>query len=111
VKHDIVAFDHSVQPLSELQDHSLKRCIFEGNDVSAVGTQEMVMMVPARVGRLKARRAVADIDALNETKLNQDFKHPIDARDADCSTILAKLIKDLLRSQTAFLGGELLHNR
>jgi len=55
-------------------------------------------MLPARVGGLKARRTVANIDALNQTKLSQDFEHPVHARDADCSTILAKLIKDLLRS-------------
>ncbi len=111
MKHDIVAFDHSVQPLSKLQDHSLKCCIFEGNDVSAVRTQEMVVVLPARVSGLEARRAVANIDALNQTELNQDFEHPIHARDADCSTILPKLIEDLLGGQTAFLGGELLHNR
>ena len=107
MKHDIVPVDHSVQPFAELHDHSLKRYVFESNHVSALRTQEMVMVLPARVGRLETRCAIADVDALNQTQVNQDIEYAIHARDPDCPTILAELIKDLLGRQAAFLGGEL----
>ena len=83
----------------------------EGFDFAAVVADEVMVVFAVCVNRLEARRAGADVDALDEAVLAQLLEHPVDARDADAAAFGAQLVEDLLRGQAAVLAPEELDHR
>src|SRR6266566_4189432 len=69
------------------------------------------MMLPARVDRLEAGRAGADVDPLDEPVLAQLLEHAVDAGNPDAAVFRAQLIEDLLGGQAAILASQQLDDR
>jgi hypothetical protein len=66
----------------------------------------VVVVLTTREGRLEARRAAAEVDAVDETALGQLVERAIDARDTDAIPLGAQSIEELLRGDAAVLRGE-----
>ena len=89
----------------------LERRVVERVDLAAVAADEMVVMLAARLGRLKARHAMPEVDSVHKPKLREQFEHTVDARDADGATRRAEPIEQLLCGKAALLGGEVADHR
>ena len=87
-------------------DRRLEAGVLERLDLPAVVADEVVMMVAARVGRLEACDAVAEVDPLHEPERVHTFECAVDARDSDTAAARAHFVVDLLRRQTAILLAE-----
>ena len=64
------------------------------------------MVVAARVDRLVAGDARAEVDPLDEALGGEELEHAVDARDPDPAARGAQPVEDLLRGQAAVLLGE-----
>ena len=63
-------------------------------------------MLAAGIGRLVARRAVADVEALDEAEVVQQIERAVDARDARPLTARAQLVGDVAGRQAAAVARE-----
>ena len=91
-RHDVSA------SVGDSLDRRLERGVFERLDLPAVVTDEMVMMVAARVGRLEARDSVSEVDSLDESEVGHAVERAVDARDPD---LLAEEFHDDAASTSA----------
>ena len=89
MQHDVVAVYHRVESPAKLRDSPLESRVLERHNVAALGAQQMVLVLAARIGGLESRGAVSDLDALDETHLEQHVEHPVDAGYADGAAALA----------------------
>ena len=62
----------------DLVERPLELVVGERLDLAAVVADEVMVVLPTRVDRLEARRAGADVDALDEAVLRELFERPID---------------------------------
>ena len=67
-------------------------------------------MMPIRQHALEPRLPVPDRDALDETVLNQQVEHSVDARAARCPTLRTQRILDLDDAQSTRLCREQLNH-
>ena len=103
-RHDVSA------SVGDSLDRRLERGVFERLDLPAVVTDEMVMMVAARVGRLEARDSVSELDSRDETQVGHAVERAVDARDPDPSAARADANVDLVRREAAVLLAEEFHD-
>jgi hypothetical protein len=73
----------------------LQAWVVEGNQPAAALADEMVMMVAAGMSSLKPCLPIADCEAFDQPMLEQQVKHPIDARARSRAPLIAQLIFDL----------------
>lgn len=106
MQHDIMAVDVVVEPFAEFVDRAFEAVVLEGNHTAAAVADEVMVVFPARIQRLVARRPVADIDSVDEPHVGQKIEHPIDTRDPNRPLTISEFVKDLLRRQATVLLGE-----
>lgn len=75
---------------------------------TAVVADEVMMMVAVRMRRLEARDAAAQVDPVDEAKVDEGLEHAVDARDPDPTTRGTEAVVQLLRRYTAVLAAEVL---
>jgi hypothetical protein len=100
-----VAVDDVAEVSGETLELALEALVLEGDDLAAVGADEVVMVVSA-AGRLEPCDAVADVHPLDESELGERVERAVDTRDADSATVVPDAVVDLLRGQAAALRGE-----
>ena len=69
------------------------------------------MVLAACMNGLEARRARADVDALDKPVLAQLLEHAVDAGNPDAAAFRTQLVEDLLGGQAAVLSPEQLDDR
>lgn len=87
-------------------DRRLERGVLERLDLPAVVADKVVMMVAAGVGRLEARDAVSEVDALDESQVGHAVERAVDARNPDSTAARADAIVELVRREAAVLLAE-----
>jgi hypothetical protein len=110
-KDDVVARNRVAGSPFDLPQCSLELVVGEGLDLAAVVADEVVVMFAAGVKGLEARRAGADVDALDEPVLAQLLEDAVDAGNSDAAALLAQLVEDFLGGQAAVLSPEQLDDR
>ena len=90
--------------------------LFEGRirerlDPAAVVADEVVMVLVLAAERLEPRDPVADVDALDEPQVGERVERPVDACDADRTTLRDDAVVDLLRRAAAILPFEEVDDR
>ena len=101
-----MAGDGVAGPALDLVQGALELVVGKGFDLPAVVADKVVMVLAPRVDRLKAGRAGADVDPLDEPVLAQVLENAVDARDSDPPALGPQLIEDLLGGQAAILAPE-----
>jgi hypothetical protein len=71
----------------------------------------VVVVLAACMNGLEARRARADVDALDKTVLAQLLEDSVDAGNPDAPALRAQLVEDFLGCQAAVLSAEQLDDR
>lgn len=110
VKHDLVRRHAVVEPSCSLLEGLLEAGVGERLHLPARVTNEVMVMVAARVGGLIASDAVADVDALYEAPVGELVDGAVDACDPDSATVRANAVEDLLGGEAAVLLAEMLHH-
>jgi hypothetical protein len=105
VQNQIVAAEPVAQPPADPLDEFLEPVVLEGGQFAAALAPGVVMVVPARIGRLVAG-GPADVDTVHEPVLSEDVERPVDAREADAAVLLAQRVEDLLCAEDASLLGQ-----
>lgn len=111
MQHDLVVMQAKAQPPRETVDRAFQVGIVKRNQPPAAIAHEMVMMIAARVHALVARRAVSDLETIDQPPFTEQFKDPVDTRSADPLVAAAQLVLDLKRRQGAPLPGEQIDDR
>jgi hypothetical protein len=110
-KDDVVAGDGVARPAFDLPEGAFQLIVGERLHLAAVVADEVVVVLAARVDRLEACGAGADVDALDEAVLAQLLENAVNAGDPDAAAFRAQLVEDLLRGQAAVLAPEQLDHR
>src|SRR5581483_4240416 len=108
---DVVAGDRVAGAPLELVQSARELVVGERLDATAVAADEVVMVLAARLERLVARDAGAEVDALQQALLRQQVEDAVDARDPDRPSLVPELVEDLLCRQAAVLAPEQLDDR
>jgi len=106
-----VAGDRVTGSPLDLPQGSLELVVGEGLDLAAVVADEVVVMLAAGVKGLEARRAGADVDALDEPVLAQLLEDAVDAGNSDAAALRSQLVEDFLGGQATVLSPEQLDDR
>jgi hypothetical protein len=101
VRGDLVA-----EASRESFERLLEGGVLEGDDATAIVTDEMVVVLAVGVSGFVTGDAVADVDPLDEPFAAELLENPVDARYADASAVRAQLVEDLLRGQATVLATE-----
>ena len=100
------------EPAGRAREGALERRIGERLDLAAVVTDEvMVVVAGVGVGGLEPCDAVAEIDALHESELDQGVERAVHARDADLAATVTNAVVDLLGRAAACVQRELVDDR
>lgn len=83
---------------------ALQPRIVERNELAALLADQVVMVLPARVDRLEAGLTLADRHALDQSVLDEQLQHAIDARAAYRRALGAQLVLDLHGAEGAGLA-------
>ena len=106
-----MAADPMAHPTAEAVDRSFESRVGERGDLPAGVADQMVVMVSAWLDRFVARTATADLHPRDDAGAAEQVQGPVDACGADRTASPPEPIDDLLRTQTAGLGGEQLDHR
>ena len=87
----------------DLVQRALELVVGERLHFAAVVADEVMVVLAARVDRLEARGAGADVDPLHVAVPRQLLECAVDARGADTTTLGAQCVEELLRRQAAVL--------
>jgi hypothetical protein len=110
-KDDVVAGDRVTGSPFDFPQRSLELVVGERLDLAAVVADKVVVMLTAGVKGLEARRAGADVDALDEPVLAQPLEDAVDAGNSDAAALRSQLVEDFLGGQAAVLSPEQLDDR
>ena len=99
------------EPAGGAHEGPLEWRVGERLDLAAVVADQMMVVVSARVRRLEACDAVAQVDSLHEVELDESVERAVDARDTDLAAAVADPVVDLLRRAAARVQRELVDNR
>lgn len=89
----------------------LEPLVLERIDLAAAVADDVMVMMPALLCRLVPRRAVAELDLLDETVGTQLIERAVHAREPDGAAGRTETIEDLLGCEAAHLSGEQLDDR
>ena len=89
--------------LRDVLDHDLEPIVAERFHLPAVATDEMVVVIASRSGRLVVGAAAAQLQTVDEPKLGKRLERAVDARDPHSRSLLAHLLVDLGRCEAAAL--------
>ena len=81
--------------LHDLGEPRLDDCVVELDDLAAVDTDEVVVLVVFAGERVVACLAVAEVSWLSEGVLDEELEGPIDGRVADVRSALADFFEEL----------------
>lgn len=94
------------RPALDLLQGALQSFVGKSLDLAAVLTDEMVVVLTARMHGLKAGHSRPNVDPLHQTPLAQQVEHAVDGRDADGAPLGPQAVEDLLCGETAVLAAE-----
>ena len=89
----------------------LEPLVFECVDLAAAVADDVMVVTAARLGRLVPRRAVAELDLLDEAAGAQLIERAVHAREPDGAANRTQAVEDLLGGEAARLSGEQLDDR
>src|ERR671923_59433 len=108
----VVRVDRVVQAACHALDHALEVPVLEGGHLTAAVTDEMVVVVAARIDRLVARDAFGHVHPPGEVEAGQQLERPVDARHSHILAPLAEPVRDLPGGHAAAeIGQRLDHDR
>ena len=87
-------------------ERAFERVVVELVDAAAPVAHEMVVVRAAGLCRLEAGAPVTEIDAVDEPEVVELLEDSVDARDPYGATVGSEPVEQLLRGETAVLGGE-----
>jgi hypothetical protein len=101
-----VVLDAYTEPLGQVVDRALERGIIERHELPALLADEVVVMLPARLGALEPRQALADRHALDESVVDEQLEHAVNARATRRLAPSTERVLDLDGAQSARLTGQ-----
>src|ERR1700744_4251212 len=107
----VVAVDGDAEPVLELVDGPPEAGVVEGDELTALGAEEVMVVLAAGLQRLKASLALTDEHALGEAALDQEIEGGLDAGAGDGPPVGAQPVLDLRRAQRAPLLAQQIDDR
>jgi len=101
--------DRVAAPALDRLDRTLEPAVGERLHLAARIADEVVVVICVP-GRLVARDAVAELDALHERLLRECVEHPVDARETHAVACGAQRLVNFLRPAAAALCSEVLED-
>ena len=101
VQRHVVRGDLEAHAVGEVVNRPFERLVLERLDLAAGVADHVVVVLAARVRGLVARRALADVEALDQPEALEQLQGPVDAGQANAAAALAQQIGDLSRGDRA----------
>jgi len=108
VEHDFVGAHADLEAARSPFERVLEAGIGERLHLAAVVADQVMVVLAARVDRLEAGDAVAELDTLHEAELDELLESAVDTRDPDLATLATDAVEDLLRRAAARLCSQVL---
>ena len=80
-QHDVVLVDRKLEALRKRVDRLLEAVVAELRDAAAAVADDVMVVLAARVRRLVAGGAVADVEAVDEPEPIEHLERAVDARE------------------------------
>lgn len=111
VQHDLMVIGAELQAARETFDRPFQITIVKRHDTSTGVTQQVMMMLTARIDQLIARRAIPELQPRDQAMLAEQLEDSIDARARNPLVALTHPILYLKRTQRTRLTGQQLDQR